>query len=578
MSAQPFASAGSTDRASSASDASSASPPAWAEGLQQAFVAALQSAGDQARSLRLDPARVADIQGRFGREYADLWSSLLGSSVQPIDVKDRRFAAESWRENRFSTYTAALYLLGARALLELVDAVQADVKTQQKIRFAVQQWVDAAAPSNIWALNPEAMQTAIQTHGESLRRGMDNLLADLRRGKITQTDEHEFEVGRNVATSEGAVVFENPWFQLIDYKPLVAQVHARPLLIVPPCINKFYILDLQPENSFVRFTVGQGQTVFLVSWRNPDASCGHVTWDDYLAQGAMKAIEVALAVSGADKVNAVGWCVGGTILSSALAVMRARGDESVASLTLLTTMLDFREPGDLGVFIDEQGVTQREQTIGQGGIYPGSELGFVFQTLRANDLIWPNVINNYLKGKSPEAFDLLYWNADATNLPGPMYAWYLRNMYLENNLREPGKLTMCETPLDLGDIDMPSYVLATQEDHIVPWRSAYQTTQLVSGKSQFVLGASGHIAGVINPASKNKRSYWTGGKQGDDAQAWLASATETPGSWWTHWIKWLAPNSGKPVASRKKLGSAKFKPIEPAPGRYVKVRAQVQAQ
>jgi polyhydroxyalkanoate synthase len=287
---------------------------------------------------------------------------------------------------------------------------------------------------------------------------------------------------------------------------------------------------------------------------------------------------VALAVSGADKVNAVGWCVGGTILSSALAVMRARGDGSVASLTLLTTMLDFRDPGDLGVFIDEQGVAQREQTIGQGGIYPGAELGFVFQTLRANDLIWPNVINNYLKGKSPEAFDLLYWNADATNLPGPMYAWYLRNMYLENNLRVPGTLTMCGTPVDLGSIDMPSYVLATQEDHIVPWRSAYQTTQLVSGKSQFVLGASGHIAGVINPASKNKRSYWTGGKQGDDAQAWLASATETPGSWWNHWIKWLAPKSGKTVAARKRLGNSKYKPIEAAPGRYVKVRAQARAQ
>jgi polyhydroxyalkanoate synthase subunit PhaC len=236
-------------------------------------------------------------------------------------------------------------------------------------------------------------------------------------------------------------------------------------------------------------------------------------------------------------------------------------------------MLDFRDPGDLAVFIDEQGVAKREQTIGQGGIYPGAELGFVFQTMRANDLIWPNVINNYLKGKSPEAFDLLYWNADATNLPGPMYAWYLRNMYFENNLRVPGKLTMCGTKVDLGAIDLPSYVLATQEDHIVPWRSAYQTTQLVGGKSQFVLGASGHIAGVINPASKNKRSYWTGGQQGDDAQAWLASATETPGSWWTHWMKWLAPKSGKPVASRKRLGNAKYKPIEPAPGRYVKVRA-----
>ena len=527
------------------------------------------------------PARgapLAELQLNYFQQQLALWARMMSApgSAEPVvapDRGDRRFNAAEWRDNPAYSLLKQGYLLNSRLISDVVEAAELDDVTKHKLRFYTRQFVDAMSPANFAATNPDVLKAALESKGESVKAGFENLLADMRKGGLTITDESAFEVGKNVAVSEGAVIFENDLFQLIQYAPLTEQVASRPLVIVPPCINKFYILDLQPENSFVRFAVGQGQTVFLVSWRNPDASCGHVTWDDYLAQGAMKAIEVALAVSGADKVNAVGWCVGGTILSSALAVMRARGDESVASLTLLTTMLDFREPGDLGVFIDEQGVTQREQTIGQGGIYPGSELGFVFQTLRANDLIWPNVINNYLMGKSPEAFDLLYWNADATNLPGPMYAWYLRNMYLENNLREPGKLTMCDTPVDLGDIDMPSYVLATQEDHIVPWRSAYQTTQLVSGKSQFVLGASGHIAGVINPASKNKRSYWTGGKQGDDAQAWLASATETPGSWWTHWIKWLAPKSGKPVASRKKLGSAKFKPIEPAPGRYVKVRA-----
>jgi polyhydroxyalkanoate synthase subunit PhaC len=469
------------------------------------------------------------------------------------------------------------YLLNSRLISDVVEAADLDAATKHKLRFYARQFVDAMSPANFAATNPDVLKTALESKGESVKAGFENLLADMRKGGLTITDETAFEVGKNVAVSEGAVIFENELFQLIQYAPLTDQVASRPLVIVPPCINKFYILDLQPENSFVRFAAEQGQTVFLVSWRNPDASCGHVTWDDYLAQGACKAIEVALAISGADKVNAVGWCVGGTILSSALAVMRARGEESVASLTLLTTMLDFREPGDLGVFIDEQGVAQREQTIGQGGIYPGSELGFVFQTLRANDLIWPNVINNYLKGKSPEAFDLLYWNADATNLPGPMYAWYLRNMYLENNLRVAGKLTMCGTKVDLGDIDVPSYVLATQEDHIVPWRSAYRTTQLVSGKSQFVLGASGHIAGVINPASKNKRSYWTGGEQGDDAEKWLAGATETPGSWWTHWMKWLSPKGGKAVAARRKLGGRKYPVVEPAPGRYVKVRADQQA-
>lgn len=550
------------------------------QSLLQAMTPAVGSAKASASPALAAP--LAELQLKYFQQQLALWARMMSGpgGSEPViapERGDRRFNAAEWRDNPAYSLLKQGYLLNSRLISDVVEAADLDEATKHKLRFYARQFVDAMSPANFAATNPDVLKAALESKGESVRAGFGNLLADMRKGGLTITDESAFEVGRNVAVSEGAVIFENELFQLIQYAPLTDQVASRPLVIVPPCINKFYILDLQPENSFVRFTVEQGQTVFLVSWRNPDASCAHVTWDDYLAQGAMKAIEVALAVSGADKVNAVGWCVGGTILSSALAVMRARDDEAVASMTLLTTMLDFREPGDLGVFIDEQGVAQREQTIGQGGIYPGSELGFVFQTLRANDLIWPNVINNYLKGKSPEAFDLLYWNADATNLPGPMYAWYLRNMYLENNLRLPGKLTMCGTPVDLGDIDMPSYVLATQEDHIVPWRSAYRSTQLVSGKSQFVLGASGHIAGVINPASKNKRSYWTGGEQGDDAQAWLAGATETPGSWWKHWIEWLSPNSGKAVAARRKLGSRKYPIVEAAPGRYVKVRADQQA-
>jgi polyhydroxyalkanoate synthase len=541
-------------------------------------ISALTSGEPRAKSNSV--AAMAELQLTYFQQQFALWGQLMaqgsgqlqGPVVMP-ERGDRRFNATEWRDNPAYSLLEQSYLLNARLISGVVEAADMDEFGKQRLRFYARQFIDLMSPANFAATNPDAMKLAIETHGDSLKAGFENLLADLRKGGLTITDEAAFEVGKNVAVSEGAVVFENDLFQLIQYAPHTETVAARPLLIVPPCINKYYILDLQPENSFVRFAVDQGQTVFLVSWRNPDASGAHITWDDYLAHGAMKAIDVALSISGADKVNAVGWCVGGTILSSALAVMRAKGDASVASVTLLTTMLDFREPGDLGVFIDEQGVSQREQTIGQGGIYPGSELGFVFQTLRANDLIWPNVINNYLKGKSPEAFDLLYWNADSTNLPGPMYVWYLRNMYLENNLSVPNKLTMCGTPVDLGAIDMPSYVLATQEDHIVPWRSAYRTTQLVGGKSQFVLGASGHIAGVINPASKNKRSYWTGGKQGDDAEQWLASAKETPGSWWTDWIKWLAPKVGKPVAARRKFGNNKYPVIEPAPGRYVKVRA-----
>jgi polyhydroxyalkanoate synthase subunit PhaC len=547
------------------------------QSLLQALAPAPVAASEVSAPLRAAP--LADLQVNYFQQQLALWARVMsgagaGEPLVAPERGDRRFNATEWRENPAYSLLKQSYLLNSKLFTDIAEAADLDDAAKHKLRFYTRQFVDAMSPANFAATNPDVLKAAFESKGESMKAGFENLLADLRKGGITITDETAFEIGKTVAVSEGAVVFENELFQLIQYAPLTEQVASRPLLIVPPSINKFYILDLQPENSFVRFAAEHGQTVFVVSWRNPDASCGHITWDDYLTQGAMKAVDVALAVSGADKVNAVGWCVGGTILSSALAVMRARGDESVASLTLLTTMLDFCDPGDLGVFVDEQGVAKREQTIGKGGIYSGAELGFVFQTLRANDLIWSNVINNYLKGKSPEAFDLLYWNADATNLPGPMYAWYLRNMYFENNLRVPGKLSMCGTPVDLGTIDMPSYVLATQEDHIVPWRSAYQTTQLVGGKSQFVLGASGHIAGVINPASKNKRSYWTGGQQGDDAQAWLASATETPGSWWNHWMKWLETKGGKRVAARRKLGSKKHPVIEAAPGRYVKVRAE----
>jgi polyhydroxyalkanoate synthase subunit PhaC len=496
-----------------------------------------------------------------------------GEPVVAPERGDRRFSADEWRSNPWYSVLKQTYLLNARLLDDVVETSNLDAKAKHKARFFTRQLIDSLSPANFAATNPDAIKLALETQGESVKAGLSNLLDDLKRGRISITDESAFEVGRNVAVSKGSVVFENPLFQLIQYAPLTEQVAQRPLVIVPPCINKFYILDLQPENSFVRFACEQGQTVFVVSWCNPGPELGKITWDDYLEQGAMKAIEVALAISGADKVNAVGWCVGGTILSSALAVQRERGVKSVASLTLLTTMLDFQEPGDLGVFIDEQGVSKREQEIGAGGIYPGAELGFVFQTLRANDLIWPYVVSNYLKGKSPDAFDLLYWNSDSTNLPGPMYCWYLRNMYLENNLCVPNRLTMCGTSVDLGKIDMPSYVLATQEDHIVPWRAAYRSTQLLGGKSQFVLGASGHIAGVINPASKNKRSYWVDGTLGDDAEQWLASAQAVPGSWWTHWMKWLKGHAGKAVPARERLGNAKYKPIEPAPGRYVKVRA-----
>jgi polyhydroxyalkanoate synthase subunit PhaC len=543
---------------------------------QASFLGPIESQG-QANPT---PTRsLADLPMNYCLQQLALWTDLAAAaSGQPVtstidpERGDRRFSAAEWRTNPAYSLLKQNYLLNSRLIRDLVESVDLGEHEKRRVRFYARQFVESMSPTNFAAINPDVLKLALETGGESLKVGFEKLLADMSRGSLTITDEAAFEVGKNLAVSEGAVVFENELFQLIQYAPRTEIVAERPLVIVPPCINKFYILDLQPENSFVRFAVEQGLTLFVVSWRNPDVSCAYFTWDDYV-EGTMTAIATALSITDADKVNALGWCVGGTILSSALAIMRARGVEAVASLTLLTTMLDFEDPGELGVFIDEQGVRQREQTIGQGGLYHGAELGFVFQTLRGNDLIWPNVINNYLKGKNPPAFDLLYWNSDATNLSGPMYAWYLRNMYLENNLRVPDRLTMCGTPVDLGLIDMPAYVLATQDDHIVPWRSAYRTTRLVRGKSQFVLGASGHIAGVINPASKNKRRYWVDGAEGDDADKWLASSTETPGSWWSHWAKWLAPMVAKNVAARRVLGDREHPVIEPAPGRYVKAKA-----
>ncbi|CAB3788599.1 Poly(3-hydroxyalkanoate) polymerase subunit PhaC [Paraburkholderia caffeinitolerans] len=549
-------------------------PEEYVQGLIKASQSLWQATADTA------PDSLAQLQADYWRQQTSLWLGLLsapgapgGEAVVAPAKGDRRFHGAAWRDNAWYSLLMQSYLLNANLLDALVERARLNAKEKHKLRFFTRQFIDAMSPANFAATNPEVLKTAVETQGNSVSAGLTNLMQDLRDGRVSITDESAFEVGRNVAVSQGTVVFENALFQLIQYAPLTDEVAARPLLIVPPCINKFYILDLQPENSFVRFAVEQGLTVFLVSWSNPGASLGQTTWDDYVGDGAIKALEVARAISKADQVNALGWCVGGTILSSAVAILRARGDESVASLTLLTTMLDFSDPGDLGVFIDEACVAQRELTIGQGGIYSGKELGFVFQTLRANDLLWPYVTENYLKGKTPAAFDLLYWNADATNLPGPMYAWYLRNMYLENNLRTPDRLTMCGTPVDLGRIDMPSYVLATLEDHIVPWKSAWRTTRLVGGDTRFVLGASGHIAGVINPPAKKKRSFWTDGKASDDPQTWLDSAQSTPGSWWTHWIDWLRPSCGAKVAAPKRAGNAQYKPIESAPGRYVRVRA-----
>ncbi|HEX4598220.1 MAG TPA: class I poly(R)-hydroxyalkanoic acid synthase, partial [Burkholderiaceae bacterium] len=495
-------------------------------------------------------------------------------------IRDSRFCDPAWQENSLASFAARTYLVNAEFMNELAANIEADPKTKARIRFAVSQWVDASAPSNFLAFNPKVQKRLVETKGGSLTDGLRNLLDDVVKGKISQTDEAAFEVGHNVATSEGMVVFENDLIQLIQYKPRTSRVRARPFLIVPPCINKFYILDLQPENSFVRFSVERGNTVFMVSWRNPGTDQSKVTWDDYVERGPIAAINAARGISGASKVNALGFCVGGTLLATALAVMRGRGDDPVASMTLLTSLLDFTDSGILDIFIDETHVRMREQMIGQGGLMPGRDLANTFSSLRPNDLVWNYVVNNYLEGRAPPAFDLLYWNGDSTNLPGPMYAWYLRNTYLENNLVVPGRISCCGVPIDLGRIEAPTYVFAAREDHIVPWKGAYASaealTGVAAGELQFVLGASGHIAGTINSASKNRRNYWVrqDAQLPSAADDWFDGAQEVPGSWWIHWDRWLAGFADGEVDAPGAYGGRQYPPIEPAPGRYVVQKAQ----
>ena len=485
---------------------------------------------------------------------------------------DRRFAGDPWRNHPGFDALARNYLSYAKVLCESIDGAPADARTKAQWQFALRQVLDALSPANCLATNPEALELAMASGGASLAEGMRLFLQDMAKGRISMTDDQAFEVGRDVATTPGSVVFENELMQLIQYAPSTAKVHRRPLLIVPPCINKFYILDLQPDNSLVAHAVAQGHTVFLVSWRNVAAAQGHLRWDDYLEFGVIAAIDTARAITGADRVNALGFCVGGTLLACALAVLAARGERKVSSLTLLTTMLDFQDTGEIGLLVDSRMVAQREAAIGRGGVLKGRELAQVFASLRANDLIWPYVVNGYLKGRAPPAFDLLFWNGDDTNLPGPMFCWYLRNAYLENKLREPGGTVQCNEPVDFGAIEVPAFLYASREDHIVPWATAYASTGLLGGETTFVLGASGHIAGVINPPAKGKRNHWVGNIAGEP-QAWLESAKPVPGSWWPAWTQWLARHAGAQVAARKKAGSREYPVIEPAPGRYVKEKA-----
>jgi polyhydroxyalkanoate synthase len=525
----------------------------------------------------IDPTRMLSLQSEYATRLQQLWSGFLKPEGGSPALGDKRFASPAWSKQTPFAWSAALYLLNADFMQRMADAVDADAKTRERIRFFTQQWVDALSPSNFLPTNPEAQQLLLDSKGDSLRHGIENLIADLGKGHISMTDENAFEVGRNVGTSRGAVVFRNDVIELIQYTPSTPTVGSRPLLLVPPFINKFYILDLQPENSFVAHAVSRGHTVFLVSWINAQPEHGSLTWDDYIERGIVEAIHRAQSISRSDTVSALGFCVGGTILATGLAALAGRGEKPVESLTLMTTLLDFEDPGMIGVFIDPAQVAWREQTLGAGGLMTGQDLSMTFSFLRPNDLVWNYVVANYLKGEAPPPFDLLYWNSDSTNLPGPLYTWYLRHMYLQNELRIPNALTCMGEKIDLRRIDVPTYIFGAKEDHIVPWHSAYGSTRLLSNRLRFALGASGHIAGAINPVSKNKRSYWVGETLPASPEAWLAAAVEHPGSWWNDWAAWLEAYKGSERPAPTSLGDAANPPLEPAPGRYVKMKAKPEA-
>ena len=524
--------------------------------------------------LAVDPADAAAITERYAARMQALWQAAMDAGAVPALVEprpgDKRFEAEPWRALPWFAWLKQSYLLYGDYLHELAAASRLPPGDKRRLAFLTRQFVDAIAPTNFAATNPEVLEEVVRTEGGSLVHGMANLVADVGRGRISMSDESAFEVGRNLAVTPGSVVFRNELVEVIQYAPATPTVHRRPLVIVPPCINKYYILDLKPSNSFVRHAVLQGHTVFIVSWRNVPPELGHLAWDDYLEDGVLAAFDVAKSVTGSRTINALGFCVGGTLLACALAVLGARRDRSVESATFLTTMLDFADPGEIGVYLSPEFIATRKPALESGQRMHGAELASAFSSLRANDLVWNYVVRNYLKGQTPPAFDLLYWNGDSANLAGPMFAYYLSEFYVGNRLAEPGALTMAGERIDLGTLTMPIYVYASRDDHIVPWKSAWRTTALAgSADVTFVLGASGHIAGVVNPPDPPRRSHWVNELLPDDPDAWLARADEVPGSWWPNWWRWLASYGGPRVPSPGSPGSPDHPALDPAPGHYV---------
>jgi polyhydroxyalkanoate synthase len=530
-----------------------------------------------------DPAKMMGAQISLWQDYMSLWQNtarrMMGEETKPVvepEKGDRRFKDDAWQDNEVFDFIKQSYLLSARWMQGVVSNVEGlDDRTAKKVDFYTRQFIDAMSPSNFAMTNPEVVRATIESGGENLLKGLNNLLQDLERGKgklsIRMTDLEAFKVGENIAVTPGKVVYRNDLIELLQYTPSTDKVLKAPLMIIPPWINKFYILDLRPKNSFIKWAVDQGHTVFVLSWVNPDESLAKKGFGEYMQEGPLAALDAIEKATGEKKVNAIGYCLGGTLLASTLAYMAAKNDDRILSATFFTTMTDFRESGELGVFIDEEQLAALEDRMNSRGFLDGSEMATTFNMLRANDLIWSFVVNNYLLGKDPFPFDLLYWNSDSTRMPAAMHSFYLRKMYQENKLIQPGGVELAGVPIDLRKIKVPCYFLSTREDHIAPWKSTYAATQVFGGPVKFVLSASGHIAGVVNPPVSGKYCFWTNSKLPKDPDAWLKASKQEDGSWWPDWQNWVSGFAGEQIPARQP-GSGKLKAMEEAPGTYVKVR------
>ena len=535
-----------------------------------------------AGKLMSDPFKLVQMSMRMWQDYFSLWQSTLlkasGSDAPAVaepGKSDNRFRSEWWQNSLVFDYIKQSYLIAAQNIQKSVSEVEGlDPTTARKVRFFTRQYIDALAPTNFVLTNPEVLKTTIDTGGKNLLDGLNHLLQDIDRGEgklaISMTDPKAFRMGENVASTPGKVIFQNDLMQLIQYQPTTSAVFKTPLLIVPPWINKYYILDLREKNSFIRFALDQGITVFVISWVNPDEKHANKTFDDYLLEGPRAAMDAIEQATGEHDINMIGYCLGGTLTASLLAWMAAKGERRVKSVSFFTTLIDFSEPGELGVFVDEDAVNKLEKKMSARGYLEGSDMASTFNMLRANDLIWSFVVNNYLLGKEPFPFDLLYWNSDATRMPAKMHTFYLRNMYIKNKLREPGGITLAGEPIDLSKVDVPAYFISTIEDHIAPWKATYLGAQLLKGPVRFTLGGSGHIAGIVNPPGANKYWYWTNDSIRDSAEDWLATADKRPGSWWTDWSAWISGFGGDKVPAR--IAGGKLKSIEDAPGSYASLR------